>query len=385
VLKNKFPSVSRRDFLSTAVGAGGAMLLGPAWLNAAADGVDPLVAQVMSGTIGIDMHNHVYPAGTEPHPQRGQPQRQEEQQQAPALFLAEELKRSGLTAVCASYVLDQAQNDKPGDARDHFLRWLTAIDAQLEQGHMLRALNLKDLKAAHDHGQPTIVQTVEGAQFIEGHLDRVEEVYKRGVRHLQLLHERDDKVMPLGDTVTAPAHLGGLTAFGVEVVKECNRLGILVDLAHASHETVLGALKVVTQPVIVSHTSLDSRTGGNPRMAEMMKPRLISKEHAKVVADAGGVIGVWTHLADSLQDFVGSIKAMVDAVGIDHVGIGSDTDLLSSRVGQGTNKAWPGLTGGFFHAVVGEMLLQGFTPDDIVKVGGGNFCRVFGKVTAGHA
>jgi len=120
-------------------------------------------------------------------------------------------------------------------------------------------------------------------------------------------------------------------------------------------------------------------------MAEMMKPRLISKEHAKVVADAGGVIGVWTHLADSLKDFVESIKAMVDAVGVDHVGIGSDTDLLSSRVGQGTNKAWPGLTGGFFPAVVGEMLLHGFTPDDIDKVGGGNFCRVFGKVTAGHA
>ncbi len=75
---------------------------------------------------------------------------------------------------------------------------------------------------------------------------------------------------------------------------------------------------------------------------------------------------------------------MVDAVGIDHVGIGSDTDLLSTRVGQGTNKAWPGLTGGFFPTVVGEMLHQGFTPDDIGKVGGGNFCRVFGKVTAGH-
>jgi membrane dipeptidase len=56
-------------------------------------------------------------------------------------------------------------------------------------------------------GQSTIVQTVEGAQFIEGHLDRVEEVYKRGVRDLQLLHERDDIVSPLGDTNTASAHL----------------------------------------------------------------------------------------------------------------------------------------------------------------------------------
>ncbi len=101
--------------------------------------------------------------------------------------------------------------------------------------------------------------------------------------------------------------------------------------------------------------------------------------------DAGVVIGVWTHLADSLPGFVDSIKAMLDAEGIDHVGIGTDTDLLSSRVGQGTNKAWPGLTGGFFPAVVGEMQRQSFTPDDIGKVAGGNFCRIFGKVTAGHS
>jgi len=365
----------------TAAGASGAMLLRPARLFATGNGMsasgisDARVAQVLSGMIGIDMHNHVYPAGTEPHPQRGQ-QRPEEQQ-VPELFLAEELKRSGLTAVCAAFVLDFAQNDKPGDARDNYLRWLTAMDAQLEKGHIRRALNLKDLQSAREHGVPTIVQSVEGAQFIEGHLDRVEEVYKRGVRHLQLLHERDDAVSPLGDVITSPAHLGGLTAFGAEVVKECNRLGILVDLAHARAETVQGALKVATQPFIVSHTGLDTQTGANPRMAEMMKPHLISKERARVVAEGGGVVGVWTKLADSPKDFVANLKAMVDAIGIDHVGIGTDTDLLSSRSGQGTNNVWPGMAGGFFPVVVG--------PDDIGKVGGGNFCRVFGKATAAHA
>ena len=71
VLKNNHPGLSRREFLATAVGTGGAMLLGPAWLHAAGDGVDPRVAQVMSRTISIDMHNHVYPVGTEPHPQAG--------------------------------------------------------------------------------------------------------------------------------------------------------------------------------------------------------------------------------------------------------------------------------------------------------------------------
>ena len=364
------------------------MLLRPAWLRALGDetgGVDPRIVQILSTTIGIDMHNHVYPAGTELHPQQGQPRPQDQQQHAHELSLAGELKQSGLTAVCAAFVLDFAQNDKPGDAQGNFLRWLTAIDAQLEKGHIHRALNLNGLQDAHEHGRPTIVQSVEGSQFIEGRLDRVGEVYKRGLRHLQLLHMRDDMVSPLGDVNTVPAHLGGLTAFGAQVVKECNRLGILVDLAHASHETVLGALKVATQPFIVSHTSLDSHASGEPKMVAMMMPHLISEEHAKVVADAGGVVGVWTKLADSLRDFVESIKAMVDAIGIDHVGIGTDTDLLSSRVGQGTNKAYPDMDGGFFPAVVGEMLRQGFTPEDIGKVCGGNFCRVFGKATARHA
>jgi membrane dipeptidase len=169
------------------------------------------------------------------------------------------------------------------------------------------------------------------------------------------------------------------------VVKECNRLGIVVDMAHASHETVLGALKVATQPLIISHTNLDTWTGKDPRMAKMMKPRLISGEHAKVVADAGGIVGVWTHLTDSPEEFVKSIRAMVDAIGIDHTGIGTDTDLLSSRVGGGTNCAWPGLTQGFFPVIAGEMLRQGFTPDDISKVGGGNYCRVFGEVMASRA
>src|SRR3984885_7568723 len=171
MLKNSDPSLSRREFLTTALGAGGAMLLLPGWLHAAADEVDARVTQVMSRTISIDMHNHVYPAGTEPNPQRGQPQ----QPEGPALSLAEEVKQSGLTAVCASFVLDFAPFTKPGDAWDNYRSWLTAMDAQLEKGQMHRALNLKDLQAAHRRGQPTIVQPVEGPQFIEGHLERVEE------------------------------------------------------------------------------------------------------------------------------------------------------------------------------------------------------------------
>jgi hypothetical protein len=79
-------SVSRRDFLTTAVGAGGAMLLGPPWLHATGEAVDARVAKVVSGIIGIDMHNHVYPVGTEPHPQPqpGQPHGRRSSRRVPA-------------------------------------------------------------------------------------------------------------------------------------------------------------------------------------------------------------------------------------------------------------------------------------------------------------
>lgn len=120
--------------------------------KAQGEGVDARVAQVLDKTIGIDMHNHVYPSGTEPQrgggggcrgrgggpgspPQQEQGQRQSQgdQQQARDLSLSDELRRSGLSAVCASFVLDFAPNEKPGDALSNYLNWLTAIDAALEK------------------------------------------------------------------------------------------------------------------------------------------------------------------------------------------------------------------------------------------------------------
>jgi len=129
-------------------------------------------------------------------------------------------------------------------------------------------------------------------------------------------------------------------------------------------------------------------------MAKMMRPRLISKEQAKIVADAGGVIGVWTHLSDTPLEYAQNIRAMVDVIGIDHVCIGTDTKLTPSyrpggsnqnneRIGERTNKAWRGQKDGFFYTVVEAMLRTGFDEDEIVKIGGGNFWRVYEAATKG--
>jgi membrane dipeptidase len=190
------------------------------------------------------------------------------------------------------------------------------------------------------------------------------------------------------------------------VIKECNRLGILVDLAHANMETTEAALKVTTRPVIISHTGLDTQLGTDPRTAQMMRPRLISKEQAKVLADAGGLVGVWTHLANTPLEYVRNIRALVDVIGVDHVCIGTDTKLTQPsprpmgtgpggpggpqqgaphpvpRVGERTNLAWQDQTEGFYYVVVDAMLRTGYRPDEIAKIGGGNFLRVFGEAVA---
>jgi membrane dipeptidase len=359
---------SRRKFLATLAGTGAAMAFHPfsAW---SIGELDPRTPAVAAAALGIDTHNHVDVPLTD------------NEVPGPTLDLKGEMKRAGLSAICLTFAVDYQKLTEPGAAYRRFQNGLASMDVQLKANDMKRALNAGDLRAAHKHHRPMVIQSVEGAHFLEGQLGRLGLAHGRGLRLLGLLHDSDASV-PLGDVYTNPPRYGGLTAFGTEVLRECNRLGIQVDLAHANLETTAAALKVATKPVIVSHTGLDTRLGSNPDMARMMRPRLISKEQAKLVADSGGIIGVWTHLADSPLEYAENIRALVEVVGVDHVCIGTDTKIASAR--QRTNEAWPGQKLGFYFAVVDAMLKTGFTPDEIGRIGGGNFVRVFEAATAGR-
>jgi membrane dipeptidase len=368
---------SRRRFLSAfAMTAGaGMMLRSPsAW---AANGTDTHVVKIVATSIGIDTHNHIdVPLTAAEFP-------------GPDIDLAGEMKRSGLSAICMTFATDYQR----GGAYDRFLKGMASMDRQLERNHMKHSLTQAEVRSAHKHGWPTVIQAIEGAHFLEGHVERVEEAYHRGLRQFGLLHDSDASV-PLGDVYTNPPRFGGLTAFGTEVIKECNRLGILIDLAHANTQTTEMALKIITRPVIISHTGLDTQLGTNPRMAEIMRPRLIGKQQAKMVADAGGLVGVWTHLADTPLDYARNVRALVDVIGVEHVCIGTDTKMTPPgsppgggqhppRIGERTNHAWADQTGGFYYVVVDAMLKTGFTQDEIGEIGGGNFLRVFGAAVAG--
>lgn len=404
---NKSQQWSRRNFLATLGVAGGGLIFNP-FLSWVTDDPDPRVAQIVARTIGIDAHNHIdVPLLSDELP-------------GPKVDLAAEMKRSGLAAICMTFAVDYQKLNNSGEAYERFLNALSAMDVILKDNGMKRALQQKDLYKSHKAQKPTVIQSVEGAHFLEGKIERLEMAYDRGLRHLGLLHDNDASV-PLGDIFTKAPQWDGLTSFGSEVIRACEKLGILVDLSHCDDNTVNGALKVATRPVLVSHTGLNTRTGKNESMAKMMMPRLISKEQAKIVADKGGVIGVWTHLADTPADYADNIKAMVDVVGINHVCIGTDTKLTpayrspknqqpkpngesrpqggppqnnqlpgnqkpdaAKKQGGGTNQVWKEQKTGFYYTVVEAMLNAGFNEEEIGKIGGGNYCRIFDAATKGH-
>ncbi|MDQ6470636.1 membrane dipeptidase [Flavobacterium sp. LHD-80] len=396
---------NRRSFLLTMSGAGTALMLNPL-LSWAGNDLDPGIAGIVARTFGIDTHNHIdVPLIKSELP-------------GPKVDLAGELNKSGLKAICMTFAVDYQKLVNPGDAYERFLNGLTAMDEILKSNNMQRSLNFKDLELAKKAKKPTVIQSVEGGHFLEGKIERLQITYDRGLRHLGLLHDNDASV-PLGDIFTKTPQWGGLTTFGSEVIRECERLGILVDLSHCDNNTVNGALKVAKNPVLVSHTGLNTRLGNNEFMSKMMMPRLINNEQAKIVADNGGVIGVWTHLADSPTEFADNIKAMVDVVGIDHVCIGTDTKLTPAyrspndkgwgqgedkkpqgqneppkkendqkaqdnnkkQGSQGTNQTWGIEKQGFYYTVVESLLNAGFKEGEIAKIGGGNYCRIFDIAT----
>jgi membrane dipeptidase len=207
---------------------------------------------------------------------------------------------------------------------------------------------------------------VEGGDFIEDSLDRVHEAYRDGVRAITLVHYHINQI---GDIQTeAPVH-HGLTAFGRSMVAEMNRTGIIIDLAHATFAVTKDVLDISSKPVMVSHTNVVT-AGTN-------HPRLISTEHAKLVAAAGGIIGSWPSGIGqtSFSDYIDSIQRLVDTVGIDHAAIGTDMDANYKPVLR-SYRDWS--------AIPAALLARGMREDEAAKIMGGNFLRVFKSNLAAH-
>lgn len=365
---------SRRTFIKNVAGVGTALAISPLIPSCGSTKKASSLSDILTKTVGVDTHNHIdipFNAGEIANLK---------------IDLYEALKKSGLSAICMTFAVDRPELKLEGEAHQRFLMALDAMDAILKSNKINRASNLSDLMKAHKSNQPIVIQSVEGGHFLEGRIERLEPAYNRGLRLLGLLHDNQFSE-PLGDIYTDTPKFGGLTEFGKKVIRECNRLGILVDLTHCSNDAINDAIKVSTHPLLVSHTGLDTRLGNDEKMAKMMLPRLVSKEQAKIVANNGGVIGVWTHLASSPTEYAQNIRAMVDVVGVEHVCIGTDTKMAipvgsTQRFGSLTNASWENQQEGFFPTVAKAMLEIGFSENDVIKIGGGNFCRVFDTSTS---
>ena len=239
-------------------------------------------------------------------------------------------RAAGMAAVTLSTVADlrvlapdsvkglrAAREFAPGEAYADHRRQLAGIGELLARLGTPVAVTAENIHDAWSGGQTAVLVGCEGGDFLEGRLEALAEARALGASSLTLVHYR---VNGLGDVQTEEPVHGGLTAFGREVVAECNRLGMIIDCAHATFETTVGVLESSRQPVMVSHSHLDHLGRHHPR--------LLSPAHARAVADAGGLIGAWPSgvTSTSLADFADEIARLADLVGPGHVAVGTDMD-----------------------------------------------------------
>ena len=215
-------------------------------------------------------------------------------------------------------------------------------------------------------GDPALVLAIEGCDFLDGDLDRLNAMEARGVRSIQLTHYL---VNETGDIQTAPPVHGGLTPFGAEVVRRMNRIGVILDVAHCSEDTVKGIASVTDKPILCTHANLLE-----PGVPDGEHPRFISMEYAKMVVETGGVIGAWlsTLTREKVPGMIRHMFRAIDAVGVDHVGIGTDMPAGVARAEMPDFARHPEL-----EAALRD---RGMTAGEVEKVCSGNWLRVFRAV-----
>jgi membrane dipeptidase len=266
------------------------------------------------------------------------------------------------------------------------------------------ALTADDIVRIHKEGKIASLIGMEGGHSIADSLGTLRQLYTAGARYMTLTHSKNTD---WADSATDEPKHGGLTRFGEEVVKEMNRLGMLVDLSHVSPETMKDALAVTQAPVIFSHSSaraLDSHPRNVPDdvltllaknggvvmvsfvpsfVAEEARAWSAQEEGEKArfkalypedPARAKSELEAWTraHPAPlpSTAQVADHIEHVRKVAGIDHVGLGSDFDGITRTPRE--------LTGvDTYPILLAELLRRGWSDDDVKKLAGLNLLRVF--------
>jgi membrane dipeptidase len=266
------------------------------------------------------------------------------------------------------------------------------------------AYTADDVVRIHRAGKVASLIGMEGGHAIENSLGVLRQLYRAGARYLTLTHSSN---IDWADSATDEARHDGLTAFGKEVVREMNRIGMLVDLSHVSAKTMHDALDVAVSPVIFSHSSARAVTdhprnvpddvlarlpenGGvvmatfvpdfiddavrrqaSARMAERERLRgLYGADEARIAVEMRHFDEARsTTVHASLSDVADHLDHIRRIAGIDHVGIGSDFDGITS-VPQGLEDV------SRIPYLLAELLDRGWSRDDLAKLCGANVLRV---------
>ena len=248
---------------------------------------------------------------------------------------------------------------EPGEAWASYQRQIANLHALSSAGLVVPVLQASDVEVARRAGKVGALLTVEGGDFLEGKPERVAQAYSDGVRSITLMHYRNNE---LGDIITGGGTHGRLSDAGLRVVRAMNEVGMLIDVAHASPATAMGAVSGSSRPVMASHVHIHTRTATHPRFISMFMAKAIAEK-------GGGVLGAWPAgigITD-MRGFVDRTFELIDAVGIDHVCLGTDMDANYKPVFD-TYANLP-------HYVVG-LARRGLREDEIAKLIGGNFLRI---------
>jgi len=269
------------------------------------------------------------------------------------------------------------------------------------------ALTAADVEKIQQSGRIPSMIGMEGGHSINSSLGVLRDMYRLGARYMTLTHSLN---IPWADSATDTPKLDGLSPFGEQVVREMNRLGMLVDLSHTSPATMADALRITTAPVIFSHSSARGvcdvprnvpndilaqlKTNGGVVMVTFV-PGFISTEVAawnraetaerqRLETIAGTTPEAVTTSLDSwraahptpratLSQVADHIDHIKKIAGVDHIGLGGDFDGITQVV-QGLEDV------STYPALIAELLKRGYTDVDVKKITGGNIMRVMKAV-----
>jgi len=270
------------------------------------------------------------------------------------------------------------------------------------------ALTAADVARIHRKGRIASLIGMEGGHSIGNSLAALRMTYRLGARYMTLTHTKNtDWADAAGDM----AQHHGLTPFGEEVVREMNRLGMLVDLSHVTDEVMRHALRVTKAPVIFSHSSaralcnhprnvpddvlsLTAKNGGVVMVcflpgyvtegervqfeAAMAERERLKKIHGDDSAELEAALKAWRRAQPrgpgaTLNDVADHVDHIRKVAGIDHVGIGSDFDGF-----HGSTKGLEDVSK--YPALLAELLRRGYSKEDVKKIAGLNVLRVMRRV-----